>query len=63
MKSKQVMKKPRLDEYIHELCNRPVDKKLLKKMFREKVHARVAAMKLSKRKRIQLIDGISNRLY
>ena len=46
MKSSKVMKKPRFDEYIHELCHQEITDKIKKKYFgkeKERVHARVIA--------------------
>ena len=46
MKSSKVMKKPRFDEYIHELCHQEITDKIKKKYFgkeKERVHARVVA--------------------
>ena len=44
MKSKQVIEKPRIDQYIHELSHKPIDvKQRLKVEPKERVHARIAA--------------------
>lgn len=36
MKSSQVMSKPRLDEYVNELCHKEVDPKKLKNAYKTK---------------------------
>lgn len=51
MKSSQVVSNTRIDDYIHELCHQPIDKKTLKKYKHNftdrKVHARIAAREKS----------------
>ena len=64
MKSKQIMSKPRLNEYIDDLCNRPVPKAKSWKMKEgERVHARVAAGRMSRTRLVRHIGKISKRLY
>jgi hypothetical protein len=43
MKSVHVTTKPRIDEYIHEQCHRPISKAKLDKYTKERTHARITA--------------------
>lgn len=52
MKSAIVTTKPRLDEYINELCHRPIGKERVKAYCKDRVHARLAA-KTKSRKHVQ----------
>ena len=64
MKSKKIMKKVRLDEYVEELCNRPVSKKKFNRHMKgERVHARMAAKLMSRTSLERYINKISKRLY
>ena len=60
------MKKPRFDEYVHELCHQEITDKIKKKYFRkseERIHARLVAKTQSRDKVKKWIDRTSKRLY
>lgn len=63
MKSAIVTTKPRLDEYINELCHKPISKERIKAYCKDRVHARLAAKSKSRKTVQRMINNTSNRLY
>lgn len=59
VKSKFVMSKPRLEEYIKDICNRPIDKEKVKKAYKENEHARVYAKQMTRSGFQKYINSIS----